>query len=453
MTVALLEQTLIKSSDWNTFRHAFGLAGYGTTLTQLHPAGCASPGYTGDEDEAALDTEWVTAVAPQAHILEASCAGTLPFQFGVLQTLEGMVEHATPATIFSISYEGDEIGDGFAFEATWTNLLQEGAAEGKAIFVAAGDNGVSTDEGSIDENGLFVNGLADSAYNVSVGGTDFSDTALGENARYWRTKNSSSLESAISYVPEIPWNNSCSSSVIWKYYKADGPIAFCNSGSNAPLQNDIGGSGSRSVYYPKPDWQLTSVLGVPNDGVRDQPDVSLFAANGIWNHFYEYCMSDPSEGGSPCDYTNVNDVFANAAGGTSFSSPAFAGIAALVQAALQGAGPVFPLGNPAPVLYKIAQAQFETPLGLSQCNSERGNKISPICVFNYVTVGDNSAPCAKGTTACISSSASTKGIGVLGAVVGGKRVYAYPAGTGYSLATGLGTVNVTNLLYNYYPGL
>ena len=42
------------------------------------------------------------------------------------------------------------------------------------------------------------------------------------------------------------------------------------------------------------------------------------------------------------------------------------------------------------------------------------------------------------------------GIGVLKTPVDGHKVIAYPAQSGYSLATGLGSVNVTNLLYNYY---
>ncbi len=454
ITLAMVEQTLIRKADWETFRSAFKLAGYAGTLTLTHPAGCASPGTTADEDEAALDTEWSTAVAPAANIIEASCAGTGPFDFGVMDTLQNLVEHGTPATVFSISYEGDELFDGFAFQAMWTNLLQEGAAEGKAIFVASGDNGVSADEGSIDQDGLFVNGLADSAYNVSVGGTDFFDTALGENSTYWKQANGAGEGSALSYIPEIPWDNGCSNSIIRNYYKAPGAIEFCNSAPTVPLQNDIGGSGSQSIYYTKPDWQLTSIPGVPDDGVRDQPDVSLFAANGIWRHFYVYCMSDASEGGAPCDYTKTADVFANGAGGTSFAAPAFAGIAALVEQSLDlEFGGSNPLGNPAPVLYAVAKAQEETPLGLRGCNASLGNKISPICVFNYVTAGDNTEPCVTGTANCVSSALSTKGIGVLATRVGGRDVFSYPAHPVYSLATGLGSVNVTNLVYNYYPGL
>lgn len=443
VTLAVVEQTLIKATDWANFRKKFGLGGYAGTLTQIHPGGCKSPGFTGDEVEAAIDSEWSSAVAPDAAIIEASCATRPPLEFGVETSLQKLVEMGTTATIFSISYEGDEIADGFTFTEGWNKLLQEGAAEGIAIFVAAGDNGTSADRNEIDSDGLFVNGLADSAYNVSVGGTDFYDTALGEDGTYWRPTNKKYGDSALSYVPEIPWDNSCASSILWKFEKAASATALCNS-SFSNDQNGVGGSGSQSVYYTKPSWQLLGVPGMPHDGVRDQPDVSLFAANGLWGHFYLECMSDVNEGGAPCNYNNTNDLFASAYGGTSFGAPDFAGIAALIQEVM-GA----PLGNPAPELYMIAKAQYTTPLGLSQCNATLGNKISSACVFYDVTAGDNAEACNKGTIDCLTGGGSTMGIGVLSTTIGKHRVLAYPAHPGYSLATGLGTVNVTNLLYSY----
>ena len=184
---------------------------------------------------------------------------------------------------------------------------------------------------------------------------------------------------------------------------------------------------------------------MPNDGVRDQPDVSLFAANGIWNHFYVYCMSDAKEGGAPCQYDTANEVFAHAAGGTSFAAPAFAGIQALVQEIY---GPT-QLGNPAPEYYRIAKAQYSTSLGFSKCDATLGNKISSACVFHYVSRGDNTEPCYAGSADCQTASTSPNALGVLATTIGGKRLFAYPAHPVYSLANGLGTVNVTNLLYNY----
>jgi subtilase family serine protease len=447
VTLAVVEQTMMKPADWKKFRSVFGLSGYSGTLTQTHPHGCTSPGFTGDETEAAIDAEWSSAVAPDAAIIEASCAGTAPYEFGVLTTLTEMVEKGTTATIFSISYGGDEAGNGYAFEQTWADEVQAGAAEGISIFVSTGDSGVSTSEGGITGQGLFINGLSDTAYNTAVGGTDFYDTAQGENSTYWKAGNSPGGLSAKSYIPEIPWDNGCTNSIIWNYNGGTSPIEFCNSGFTGPLQNGVGGSGGQSVYFPKPDWQLTTTPGMPNDGVRDQPDVSLFAANGIWNHFYLECMSDANEGGAPCDYKNTNDLLAHAYGGTSFAAPDFAGIAALIQ---ESFGPGAKLGNLAPELYTLGQAQYTTPLGLSQCNATLGNKVSAACVFYDVTAGDNSEPCVAGTASCASSKLSTMGIGVLKATIGSKSIIAFPGQPGYSLATGLGSVNVTNLLTAYY---
>ncbi len=54
--------------------------------------------------------------------------------------------------------------------------------------------------------------------------------------------------------------------------------------------------------YAKPSWQ-SGIIGNPNDGVRDVPDVSLFAANGIWGTTTCVCYSDPAYGGLSCNGT------------------------------------------------------------------------------------------------------------------------------------------------------
>src|ERR1700730_8253475 len=45
--------------------------------------------------------------------------------------------------------------------------------------------------------------------------------------------------------------------------------------------------------WTKPGYQ--SVLGNPSDGVRDLPDVALFAADGLWGHCYVFCNSNPAD--------------------------------------------------------------------------------------------------------------------------------------------------------------
>lgn len=441
ITIAVVEQTKIKTADWNRFRTTFGLSTYAGTLTQIHPGQCAGPGYTGDEVEAAIDAEWASAPAPDAAILEASCATLPPLYFGVETSLQNLVTYPTPATVLSISYGGPELSSGYAFIQGWTNLVEEGDAEGKAIFVSSGDSGSSFDRGVIDQDGLGVNGLSDSAYVTSVGGTDFLDTSLGQNAMYWHAKNSPTGQSALSYVPETPWNNSCADSTIYKYAGFASAGAACNSTTPPIDQNGVGGTGGQSIYATKPSFQLTTIPGMPNDGARDQPDVSLFAANGIWGHFYIICMSDAAEGGSPCDYKNQNDLFGNAYGGTSVSAPAFAGITALIQ---QVSGPT---GNPATTFYQIAAGQFSNTTGLAPCNASLGNMISTACAFNIVTAGSNVEPCVAGSPSCAAPVGDALGQLVQPAIGPGP---AFHAGLGYSLATGLGTANATNLLYNFY---
>ncbi len=444
VTLIVAEQTDINPADWNSFRSGFGLSNFAGTLQSVHPAGCADPGFTPDESEAALDAEWSSAVAPDATIIEASCAGTAT-TFGVMTTLQGLVNVGPRGSVISISYGGCEVGNGLSFLAMWSQLVEQAAAEGISVFVSSGDSsaaGCDSPSAAGATGGLAVNGLASNAYVTAVGGTDFSDTADGKNSTYWRAANSSSDGSAKSYIPEIPWDDSCASSVIWKSAGAVGPIVNCNT-PNQPLLNVIGGGGGKSLYYSKPDWQSTGVLGVPNDHVRGLPDVSFFASNGIWNHFYVYCMSDANQGGTACDFTNPNNVLGNAAGGTSFAAPIFGGVEALVVQYKGGN-----VGLAAPRLYQLAQLQFGNPTLLNTCRSNDGANISVACVFNEVTRGDDAVPCVAGSPNCFTNAASTAGFGVLSRSAS-RLLPAYPETLGWNFASGLGSVNVTNLLLNY----
>jgi len=452
VSLIVAEQTDIKTGDWNEFRKLFGLSKYSAgKLSVVHP-GCADPGFTGDEGEAALDSEWSSAVAPAAEIVFASCPETAT-TFGVMATLEGLLSEKPKGVAISISYGGCEVGNGLSFLHEWTSLIEKAAAQGYSVFVSAGDGagaGCDNDNTAIAATGgLAVNGLASNPYDTSAGGTDFSDTADGVNGEYWTLNNDANLGSARSYIPEIPWDDSCASSVFLKFVGSPDPIDNCNSSTGAPFLNIVGGGGGRSLYYAKPSWQY-NVKGMPNDGARDQPDVSMFASNGIWSHFYVFCMSDANEGGAPCSTTNVNDILSAAAGGTSFVAPILAGVQALVvQAGIPETGASGPVGNAAPVYYELAKLQFETPYLLTTCQSNLGARISSACVFNEITRGNDAVPCVVGTPDCFSSKASTAGYGVLSESTT-KEEPAFNTVLGYSLATGLGSLNVTNVLINYY---
>ena len=466
-SIVLIENTdLYSTSDWSTFRSTFGLSGYSASLSQTHPAppsgpnNCAAPGVNADDGEAILDAEYASAAAPSAAIQMAACADTQT-TFGGLIALQNLISSSTPPAIVSISYGECETMNGATANATYSSAYQQAVVEGTSVYVAAGDAGAA----ACDQNqtaasyGITVSGFASTPYNVAVGGTDFSDTYSGTNATYWNSGNTPTFVSARSYVPETPWNDSCSGILLATYegYPTSGGSSFCNyaggllaaitgsattaaggggpSGCATGTPSTSGVVGGSCAGYAKPSWQV--VPGNPSDGVRDIPDVSLFAANGLWSHFYVFCYSDTANGGAACTGSPSGWT---AAGGTSFGSPIMAGVQALIN---QKTGAR--QGNPNPMLYSLAATQFNGS-GNASCNSSLGNGVANSCVFYDVTLGDMAVECLT-TNNCFDSAA---GYGVL-STSSSVLQPAYGTTTGWDFATGIGTINVTNLL-NAWPG-
>jgi subtilase family serine protease len=458
-TIVVVEDTNFKAGDWTTFRRKFGLTKYtNAKLTQVHPSAkgnpCKSPGLNADDIEAALDAEWASAAAPDANIELVSCADT-DTTFGGLIAIQNLLNaSATPPAIMSMSYGECEAFNGEAANATFNSAFQQAVAEGVSVFVSSGDEGAaSCDPQSWSaSHGIGVTGWGATPYNVAVGGTDFGDTFAGTNSTYWSATNSSTFGSALSYIPEIPWNDSCASVLIATYVTGSGTTygggGFCNTGQGEQFFSTVSGSGGPSGCatgsptisgvvsgtcrgYAKPSWQ-SGILGVPKDGVRDIPDVSLFAANGVWGHFYVFCDSDLFNGGSPCSGPPYSW---SGAGGTSFSSPILAGIQALVNQKM-GARQ----GNPNPVYYALAAAEYGKT-GSAACNSTLGSGISSTCVFRDVTQGDMDVNCI-GNASCLRAG------GINGVLSTSTSSYAPAYGTtkGWDFATGLGTVDATNLV-------
>ncbi len=168
---------------------------------------------------------------------------------------------------------------------------------------------------------------------------------------------------------------------------------------------DAGGGtgGGASAFFAKPAWQ--SGPGVPADSSRDVPDVSLNAA--AEHDGYVVC----SQGSCTSGFLSASGQ-PNVFGGTSFVAPSLAGILALVEQNL-GTGP---LGNIGPVLYGLA------------------NGPNSASIFNTTQAGNNSIPCSQGTPDCPH---------------GGSIGYSSTGSPGYTQATGLGSLNVSNLIADW----
>ncbi len=226
--------------------------------------------------------------------------------------------------------------------------------------------------------------LASSPYTVAVGGTQFNENG---STQYWSSTNGTYFNSALSYIPEDVWNANCTGST-------------CGTGSI------LAGGGGASIFFAKPSWQ-SGVTGIPSDGARDLPDVSLTSAG---HDAYLLCLAGSCSTSTPS--------FA-AIYGTSASAPSFASIIALIN---QKAGAR--QGQLTPRLYTLAASET-----LSSCNGSSTSGLpATSCIFNDVTVGTNAVPGEANY-----NTASEK----------------YPATVGYDLASGLGSVNVANLVNNW----
>jgi hypothetical protein len=328
--------------------------------------------------------------------------------------------------------------------------------------------------------GINVNGHASTPYNVAVGGTDFGDTYLGATSSYWTSTNTTGLRSAKSYIPEIPWNATCASQLFTKfngYNIAYGSSGFCNSSyvvSANPaiyLEPRAGGGGPSGCAinnatiagvvtapcsgYPTPSWQ-TGVVGLPGNGVRGVPDVAMFAANGPWNHAYVLCYSGPVPTGQQQKSCNGSAAGFSYGGGTSYASPIMAGVQALVN---QHAGGL--QGNPNYRLYQLAAQQYGKN-GSTTCNSSNGNGVGTSCIFHDITMGDNAVACSYYPSAtapnptlydCYGPPASPAGSNTNGMLFtlnsSNMPVPAFQATTGWDYATGIGSVNVYNLVRSW----
>jgi hypothetical protein len=432
--IAIVADSNINPNDVIAFRNLFGLlpaTGPNIILNGPDP-GISGP--TGDEGEADLDVQIAGMVATQATIDLVVSEDTLTAA-GIDLSAFYIIDNNI-AGVMSESFGNCEASLGTAGNTFFNGLWEQAAAQGISVFVASGDPGSAGCDDFTTEKvatkGLSVSGIASTPFNVAVGGTDFDDFSPTPNqTSFWSATNGTGKESALGYIHEIPWNDSC----------AAGATASTLNTVCATANGISGGGGGPSginagtfAGYAKPAWQSGIIpLGIAaGDNHRYTPDVSLFASNGPQSKsFYVLCEADAvTPGGSPsCASTGPFQFLGT--GGTSASSPAFAAIMALVNQANGRQG------NPNPVLYKIAATAGQS------CNSSTEGPSGSTCAFNDVTKGNNSVPCAGTSPNCSSNTANTNGVLVSPAAT---TTPAWTAAAGYDLATGLGSVNVTNLL-------
>jgi subtilase family serine protease len=421
VTIAIVGASNINPQDVVDFRNLFGLPANFTSSNIILNG--PDPGKNGAEGEADLDVQIAGMVAPKATIdlvVSESTTTAADIDLSALYIIDN-----NTAPVMSESFGVCEQGLGTAGNQFYNTLWEQAAAQGITVMVAAGDPGSAGCDDFTTQptatHGLAVSGIASTPFNVAVGGTDFDDVGTQVTGGFWSATNGTGKESAQGYIKETTWNDSCAAAATSANLNT-----VCASANNI-----VAASGGPSSIYAKPSWQSGGVT--PNDSHRDLPDVSLFASDGLQtNSFYLFCEADAISAGSPASCAPSGPFSFFGAGGTSTSSPAFAGIMALINQANGRQG------NPNPVLYKIAGTSGQS------CNSTTTPLTgSPTCSFYDITKGNNSVPCSGGTLNCSSTTAGTNG--VLFTTIGTTKTPAFTTTTGYDLATGLGSVNVTNL--------
>ena len=510
-TIGVVGDTDLNAADIDGFRTQFGLNTIGPNGSVVvdHPpvSVCAAPDPGTNDPEGYLDAEWAGSTAPDATIDFVTCAdngNTAGADLATTYIVEDPA-HVAQDAVLSTSFgycEANPISESDQF---YVSLWQQAAAEGITVVVAAGDaGGAECDEFSgsaYASQGLAVNAEASTPYNVAVGGTDFSDVFTGSTAKYWAPSNGVNLESALSYIPETAWNESCGSPLVLQafgagYTSSGGPDGFCTYASQLPLDPDTGfspyfnyfaGSGGLSAVSPRPEWQ-TGVIGIPSGAARALPDVSMFASSGeTWGHALLYCDSYYLPSGVTCDFSDPNNLYDNESGGTSFSAPAFAGIMALID---QKSGQR--QGQADNILYPLAAQQYvsgssSSQPGLATCAAYLGSESLSSCYFHDLSgtpnpdpatqaqvpflIGNSSIPCTGLATAPgtyteaspgpNSNSENCNGYQITVAQSGGtltttpdyygvlsaaENSPAYSVAPGYDLASGLGSPNAAAMV-------
>jgi subtilase family serine protease len=398
-TIALTGQSSISLTDVANFRSAAGLTANVPTLLLVPNTG-VSTRCSGDEGESDLDVEWSAAVAQNASVTLvyvglASGDSCTSRQFGAFDALQYAIDQDI-APIISNSYGNCESSVGLSFAQTMRGWIQQANSQGQTVISATGDSGAADCDFHVTSatHGPAVDLPAAIPEVTGMGGTEFNGDAEGAtpvngvvpSTQYWAGTNGTDvISSALSYIPEMGWNDT--------------------SNPENTTEQILASGGGASIFFSKPTWQTGT--GVPSGNNRDVPDLALNASPD--HDGYLFCSEDGTNNTIVATCTNgFRDSAGDLAvvGGTSAAAPTFAGIIALLNQHLGASG----LGNINPTLYSLAASNPSA--------------------FNDVTVGNNIVPCTSGSTGCPTT---------------GAHQYGFSAGTGYDQVTGLGSVDANKL--------
>ncbi|HTX75303.1 MAG TPA: protease pro-enzyme activation domain-containing protein, partial [Terracidiphilus sp.] len=437
--------------DVANFRTLFGVPGT-LNMYVYHGYGsvtCNDPGTDsyawGEDTEASLDTEWINATAPSARLIFMSCDQSP--DNGIWTSMAALVDNNL-SDVLSLSYDDSELvytTSSFSFQDT---LFAQAATQGQSILIAAGDGG--SDDNDEGTTGTATSGINVNAYGsplvTMAGGTDFSDFYDAQEggpalSTYWSSTNSTYYGDALSYIPETAWNASCASSLV-AATNDDTGAGYCASDSDYVNGSVTGGGGGISTHYAVPSWQ-TGTSGYSNS-MRSLPDISGFASGGFWRHALIFCDSNPPDTGISACTSSSNF---GAEGGTSFVAPYMAGVFGLLVSATGSRQGVL-----SPALYALAKAQYAAPATQTACyaNGQASNTgvttglPAATCIFHDITTSNNDVPCQAGSTSCYVGSGKT--YGMLSSTGSNSLTVTYPSTIGFDQATGLGSVNASNLI-------
>jgi hypothetical protein len=421
VTIAVVGQTDIVPADITDFRAAAGLSVNNPTVVTVPgttPSSVAAGAASDDLAETDLDLEWSGGVAPGASVVLVNSDGVFTsLQYAIQNTINGIT-----IPIISQSYGDCEVNYATSDLTTIEALLAQANSQGQTVILASGDSAAADCDASSSTNtvqsavqGLAVDYPGSSVYVTDLGGSEFMGDGTAASPQtgagtYWSANGTGGVSddvvtSAKSYIPEMVWN--------------DTDYAITVGGGLS------GGGGGVSALWKKPSWQ-TGVPGIPADGFRDVPDISLNASP--YHDPYLYCTqvtTATSNGAyvSSCqsnsfrlsDGTQSDNNDLQSAGGTSFAAPSFAGLLAILEQKLGQSGG---LGNINPSIYALA-----------------ANSTTYASAFHDITTGNNQVPCTDGTPNC--------------ATTGNNNVIGYVAGTGYDQASGLGSLDANNFATAY----